>query len=465
MGFKDIVENMQVPVIFFDQNWRFTYLNESAERFWRDVFAYNSGDLVEKLLWDEFPALTGTVIYDKFHEAVKEQKKISFETCLPGTGKWIKCQVFPIDDGLVVCCQEITTEKLIEERYLLENTKLQQLIDMSPFGIVFIDNTEKVTSINDTYQELFLPGKEKSQFIGKPARLLIETAGIQWEKSCTYKALQGIATSKQYVRKPASQRVALISAAPVKDSENKIREVILLIHDITDFESLRNEISKLDRLNLLGEMAAGVAHEIRNPMTVVKGYLQMFRKKDQTTSSATRKIEQYDIVLAELNRVEIIIKDFLSLARKKESKLVPGDLNTIISELSPLIFSDAIKNNVNYRVELQDHLPQILLDAQEIKQLILNLSRNGIEAVQERGTLTISTECQGDSVVLTISDTGCGIPGELLEKVFNPFFTTKDNGTGLGLSICASIVEHHKGKIKVLSEHGKGTTFKIFFPI
>ncbi len=464
MDFTDIVENIEVPIISFDQDWRFTYVNDAAERSWNCIFPYSSDNIIGKILWQEFPDLIGTEIDDKYHEAIQEQKKISFEIFLPKTKKWLKYHLSPIKNGLAVCWQDITTEKMLQEKYIDENAKLQQLIDLSPLGIVFIDDAEIVTVISDSYQKLYLAGKDKSQFIGKPAKLLIEAVGIEWESSTIYKALKGISTFKQYV-KQAAQRSTLINAAPLKNSEKKIKGAMLVVNDITDFESLRNEISKLDRLNLIGEMAAGVAHEIRNPMTVVKGYLQMFRKKEQGAATTTEKIEQYDIILAELSRVEKIIKDFLSLARRKESNLVPADLNTIINELSPLIFSDAIKNNVNYILELQDDLPQLLLDSQEIKQLILNLSRNGIEAVQERGTLAISTAQRDNNVILSIGDTGCGMSQEVLEKVFNPFFTTKENGTGLGLAVCNSIVEHHKGKIDVQSECGKGTTFEIIFSV
>lgn len=243
--------------------------------------------------------------------------------------------------------------------------------------------------------------------------------------------------------------------------------LVICCHDKTvekmNIERLSNELSRLDSLNIIGEMAAGVAHEVRNPMTVIKGYLQMFRQKEQATAADTHKLEQYDTILEELERVETIISDFLSLARSKESSFVAVDLNALIKELSSLIFTDALKNDVVLSLNLAENLPPVLLDNNAIKQLILNMVRNGIDAIQGRGVLTIGTERQENTVILSVHDTGCGIPPSVLDNVFNPFFTTKETGTGLGLSVCKSIVERHGGKIEVESEPNKGTTFKIIF--
>lgn len=238
----------------------------------------------------------------------------------------------------------------------------------------------------------------------------------------------------------------------VKDiTEWKTSEMILT----GQIEELRQAINKID---LIGEMAAGVAHEIRNPMTVIKGYLQFFSKKVSGSMS-----EQFTIVLSELDRVEQIISNFLSVAKHKVKVPKMQDLNKIIREIAPLIFADAVNQGINLNVKLADPLPELLLSATEIKQVILNLARNGIEAMEQHGTLLIETSQSGDEIYLCISDCGCGISKEWQEKIFTPFLTTKENGTGLGLSVCNGIVNRHNGVITVESIEGEGTTFTVTF--
>ncbi len=231
-----------------------------------------------------------------------------------------------------------------------------------------------------------------------------------------------------------------------------------IYNDITEFKALQSELVKYDRLNLVSQMAAGVAHEIRNPMTVVKGYLQVFQGK-----MPERFTEQFQLVLDELSRIEKIVTDFLSLAKNKSVEFRPSNLNDILLELSPLLLSDGLRNNIDIKFCLGDRLPMVQCDTSEIKQLILNLCRNGIQAMA-KGELSLSTLESDECVLLKVKDHGCGIPEDKLEHIFDPFYTTKDDGTGLGLPVCRSIVERHNGKIHVVSEVGKGTEFVITFP-
>jgi two-component system, sporulation sensor kinase E len=231
-----------------------------------------------------------------------------------------------------------------------------------------------------------------------------------------------------------------------------------IIHDITEYEKLKENMAKLDRLDLVGEMAAGVAHEIRNPMTVIKGYLQFLSKRVPTDI-----LEQFDIILGELERIEAIITDFLSLAGNKTAENKEQNLNAIIEAIIPLIATDAMKRGIDLKVKLAAKLPSVILNEKEMKQLLLNLTRNGMEAMEQGGTLLIESAINDDSVSLCVRDSGCGIDKQNLEKIFDPFFTTKENGTGLGLAVCAGIIRRNNGRIEVQSEPLKGTRFTIRF--
>ncbi len=227
--------------------------------------------------------------------------------------------------------------------------------------------------------------------------------------------------------------------------------------DITEHKQLEKEIAHLDRLNLIGEIAAGIAHEIRNPLTVVKGYLQMMQINKEFASYAKR----FNTMIEELNRANSIITEFLSLARKAPTELKQQNINKIITNLLPLIQADAAKNHVAVSMDLGD-VPDLNLDEKEIRQLVLNLVRNGIEAMSKHGELTIKTRKKRDGVVLTIKDRGMGIPPEVLEKLGTPFLTTKEKGTGLGLPICYRIAERHNARIEIKTDK-RGTTFTVSF--
>ncbi|WP_378955951.1 cache domain-containing protein [Pelosinus sp. sgz500959] len=309
--------------------------------------------------------------------------------------------------------------------------------------------------VNHAYEKY--AGYLASELIGKGLTDIfphINNESFNWIKAYATVAISGEPISfTQYFEH--QQRWYSISAySPTKD------HVAVISEDVTKFITLQKEITRMDRLNLIGNMAAGLAHEIRNPMTVVKGYLQHFKRKIPNILH-----DQLDLVLSELARIETIITDFLAISKTKSTEQEKQDLNEIINKIAPLLLTDALKRGMNLEFKLSRDIPQLILAEKEIKQLLLNLAMNGLNAMKQHGTLTIETKYQDGSVILCIEDSGCGIPKDLQEKIFDPFFTTRDDGTGLGLSVCASIVERHSGIIKVDSEEGKGTRFVITFPV
>ena len=218
------------------------------------------------------------------------------------------------------------------------------------------------------------------------------------------------------------------------------------------------EVARLDRLSLVGQMAAAIGHEIRNPLTTVKGYLQFLSQKTVFAPFAS----QINLMLDELSRANSIIAEFLSLSHEKAINMTLCSLNQIIETFQPLLESDALLHGMKLDIELKS-IPNLLLDEKEIKQLILNLTRNGFEAMQYGGCLSIRSYTLDNYVVLSIIDQGKGIDPNLITKLGTPFFTTKDTGTGLGLAVCYSIAHRHKAKIDFVTST-EGTTFSIFFP-
>lgn len=244
---------------------------------------------------------------------------------------------------------------------------------------------------------------------------------------------------------------------PVYDKNDNIVTLQGIIRDITTRKNLEKISSMLDRMNMVGSMAATVAHEIRNPMTTVRGYLQLMGKRE-TYQADKDKIK---LMIEEMDRANLIIREYLSLSREKIANLKKCSLNAIIEGLFPLIQADANSSKVFVSLDLAP-IPDLLLDDNEIRQMLLNLVRNSIEAMPEGGNLVIHTLEKETKTVLSISDQGTGIPSHILDSLGTPFITTKDTGTGLGLPICYQIVHRHNADIKVTTSH-KGTTFLIAF--
>jgi PAS domain S-box-containing protein len=227
--------------------------------------------------------------------------------------------------------------------------------------------------------------------------------------------------------------------------------------EMTERKQMEKEIARLDRLNLVGEMAAGIGHEIRNPMTTVKGFLQLLSAKEE----CAKYNEYFSLMIDELNRANSIITEYLSLAKNRVVELKSQNLNQIVRAIFPLIEADGRVTDKQIELELSD-IPDLPLDEKEIRQLIFNLARNGLEAMLPGGILLIKTFREDDRVVLAVRDLGKGIEPGVLEKIGTPFFTTKDNGTGLGLAVCYSIAASHNARIDVETGAG-GTTFFVRF--
>lgn len=264
-----------------------------------------------------------------------------------------------------------------------------------------------------------------------------------------------------YERQDGKVLHLLINAGQFNGSEaddNLIGYVVTLT-DITDQCLLAQEMTRLDRLNLVGEMAAGIGHEVRNPMTTVRGYLQLFQRKEKYADDR----EQLMVMIEELDRANSIITEFLSLAKNKRIESKPGNLNGTIHALFPLLQADAFHFGHEIQADIGD-IPTICYDDKEIRQLILNLVRNAMEAMASRGLVTIRTYIDNNTVTLAVQDTGPGIPEPILAKIGTPFLTTKEGGTGLGLSVCYRIAESHGAKIEVETS-ARGTTFFVRFTI
>jgi len=339
--------------------------------------------------------------------------------------------------------------------YLYKSKNLQRLIDSIPMALIALDKDGRVIAANEQLLNFFSIENEVSDVIGKDFKDTFHRHGhIHNEDFPIIKALKGEEIDNFYFS--IEDRKFLSSAYPIYCEEEKtIIGSIALYQNVTELEVLRNEMNNMERLSIVGKMAASITHEIRNPMATVRGFIQLLQERNNESES--QKI--YQVILDEIDRANEIISDFLALSRTRIIEKKESDLNKIVLEIEPILTAETNLNGQYIALDLEPNLPLLHLNENEIKQLLINLSRNAMEAMGKAGTLTIKTIKTEYGIELQIKDTGSGIDEVHLNKIYEPFFTTKERGTGLGLSVCMSIAEKHNGKLNVISEKGKGTVF------
>lgn len=224
----------------------------------------------------------------------------------------------------------------------------------------------------------------------------------------------------------------------------------------------RTQMSRAEHLATLGEMATGLAHEIRNPLAGIAGVIEIIGRDLPSTSPARAVVKD---VRQEIARINHIVTDLLQTARPHPPKVRKSDLNITVEHAVMLGRQQALSKAIDITLSKDPRLPELEHDSDQIHQVLLNLLLNAIQAVDKDGTIAVNVEKQGSNAVIEVSDNGRGIPSELLSNIFRPFFTTKGDGTGLGLSLARRIVEDHQGRIDVSSAIGAGSTFAVFLPI
>lgn len=346
--------------------------------------------------------------------------------------------------------------------YLNEVEKLQQFIDKAPIAVMMIDRDGNITHVNDeSFKLLGLKDNFSSveDLKKQPYRKVFQTGDEHAGMPLLDQALNGLPTTT--VPQMEEGAMLLYTTVTLRDTyTNNVTGAALIAQDVTELSQLRDELGRMERLSLVGQMAASITHEIRNPMAVIRGFVQLIQER-----SPQSQHEYFRIIMEELDRANLIISDFLSLAQNRELKMELASINTTINDLVPLLNADANLRGQSLEVALCKDLPLMKLNDREMKQMLLNIARNGMEAMEEKGVLRIKTDYRDGEISIYISDQGAGIPQDKLKHMFEPFFTTKTRGTGLGLPLCLSIAERHGGRIDVQTAEGEGTTFVVTFNI
>ncbi len=254
-----------------------------------------------------------------------------------------------------------------------------------------------------------------------------------------------------------------VSASKIINEEGLLVGQVMILRDLGEVRRLQDEIRRKEKLAAIGDLAAGVAHEIRNPLSSIKGIASYFKNKFEEDSDDK---EAAGVMIQEVDRLNRVISELLEFARPTQLNPKSTDINELIEYSVRLIQQEAATKGVTIKLNLSQQQLTAEIDSDRFSQCLLNLYLNGLQAMDKGGRLTIENSITEESLItIEIKDTGSGIKSEDLNKIFDPYFTTKTKGTGLGLAIVHKIIEAHKGEIKVRSVFGQGTAFTIVIPI
>jgi PAS domain S-box-containing protein len=248
---------------------------------------------------------------------------------------------------------------------------------------------------------------------------------------------------------------------PCLNEQGKPYRYVSFRIDITNRKKAEEQLRRSERIAAAGQLASGIAHEIRNPLAAIKWSLQFLR-------SCERKEQEnhIDLILSELERIDSIVGDFLKLAKPDSVSFHDRDVRVLLEQIVRLMNTQAMRNHVQFVLDCENEIPLIHCEENQLKQVFINLIKNALEAMPNGGTLTIQVQRDGaDKIRIRFVDQGHGIPAEYLPRLGEPFFTTKEKGTGLGLMISHKIIEDHGGKMWITSEVNRGTTVEILLPI
>jgi two-component system, NtrC family, sensor histidine kinase HydH len=334
------------------------------------------------------------------------------------------------------------------------------LVEHMPVGIVAVDSDERVMVFNDTAETLF--GRASEAVIGKPSSEILPPACLDM--------LRGLVHERPIIEKEfdcaigEGRMVPLeVIAAVLRDDEGGMIGRIALFRDLSELQHLRKEVERSQRLAAVGSLAAGVAHEIRNPLSSLKGFATYFR---QRYGGVPDDVKVADIMIQEVDRLNRVITELLEFSRPMELKRKATDLAGLVRHTLGTIEGQARGEGVAVQSNLPPGLPLAYIDPDRMTQVLLNLFLNALAAMDRGGVLIVGAARQDDYTLrISVADTGTGIRKEDLGRVFDPYFTTKPSGTGLGLAIVHRIVEAHGGEIRLESKPGKGSTFTILLPI
>ncbi|MGJ7909688.1 PAS domain S-box protein [Neobacillus sp. LXY-1] len=364
--------------------------------------------------------------------------------------------------GVYGVAKNITEIKQKRKKYIEEMQHREEIyreiVEHSPDAVVIARN-EEVLFANDTAVALIgalnkyeLIGRNLFDFVDPCYYDVVEKRVKDVEKGSAVDFME-----QRLIRKDGKKIEVEVKSIPAIYQNEPARHII--IRDITEKKRTQELLLQSEKLSVAGQLAAGIAHEIRNPITAIKGFIRLMEAANEF------KQNYLEIINSEMNRIELILSELLLLSKPQKMKFKRGNILTILEHVKALIDTQAIMNNVEIEIQSFSEIPSFICDENQLKQLFINFLKNSIEAMPNGGKITIEVGLlESNQIQLRVIDQGCGIPEEQLHRIGQPFFTTKEKGTGLGLMISLQIIDNHNGTFQIFSNQN-GTTIVTTFPI
>ena len=347
--------------------------------------------------------------------------------------------------------------KNIEDR----EQQLNSLIENNMDAIIHLDTNSMILSVNDVTKKI--TGYMEEELTKMSINDLICEEDLDKVQKHFLEIGKGMSSNLEVKCMIKSGRCIFVSMTSVPIViDKKLIGMFVIVRDITALKDKEELIRKSEKLSIVGELAAAVAHEIRNPLTSIKGFLQLLQEKDSNDNEK----HYYMIMLSEIERINLIVSEFMVLSKPSAVTYQRENIKSLLTDVITLVETLAIVKNIEIKKEFEPNYILVKCEGNQIKQVFINVFKNAIEAVPNQGKIHIQvTQMNKESVRIRFMDNGPGIPNELISRLGEPFYTTKEKGTGLGLMVSYKIIENHQGSITIKSEINKGTTVDIILPI
>lgn len=358
--------------------------------------------------------------------------------------------------------------ELYEEKLEIKERRYRDIIESSADAIFTMDTRNFITSWNNGAEQIF--GWKRDEIIGKPVETIIPDDLLEAkELECIAYGLRekGYVSSYETERidKDGRRKKVILSVTVLRDEKDKIEGRSVIMRDVTELRLRDEQFQRSERLATVGHMAAGVAHEVGNPLTAISSLVQVLQRKtdDEFIQVQLKKVREH------IKRITKIVRDLVDFSRPASADITRAQVNDIIESAVGLLKHDARCRDVRFKLDLDKDLPKVNCIPDHVHQVLVNLFLNAVDALEDEDVPEIitQTERSNNHIIIKVSDKGMGMSEEVQQRIFEPFFTTKDvgSGTGLGLSVSHGIISKMNGSIHVDSTEGEGTTFTIELPI
>ena len=469
---KAFLNGIDEGLAVIDRNYKIRSTNRAFVKSLRYAGKSVVGKYCYKVLHKYTKPCKECVVRNTFQTG-KSSESIRSHRNSDGTKIYYETRAYPLRDPdgdinqVIYIFRDITKKRKLEERIRYLKEYNESIVASVPSSVLVVDKNLRIVSANQSFYEDFELEKRE-----------VETKSIETvlPAELNKQILKAIRTGN-FLKKEVEttfprvgRKVLHISVVGTKLEEDEEERSLIIIEDLSEKKQLEDELIRSGKLAALGELSAGLAHEINNPLAIVSGYAQMLQA--EPTMDETGKQRYLKEIIEQTDRAARIMRKVKDFARPGETRMESVDINRTLIRTLSLLKDQVHLKNIKINEDLDLSLPRMKADKDQLEQIFLNIILNAVQAMPNGGDLTLHTKLrrQGTKVSakrveLTIIDTGCGIPKENLGKIFDPFFTTKHDSTGLGLSITHSLLNRHHGIIAVESEVGKGTTFVITFPL